>query len=112
MSKIKSLEFKCKNPCNNCPYRKDAPLQLWSKEEFDDLLKDDSQQFGNVYGCHKNNGTVCRGYLMDQDKRGFPNINLRLMLSRKNVTRDYLDKLHCKSLMYVSIEEMVKANFK
>lgn len=100
-----------KSPCNNCPYRKDAPLQLWAKEEFEDLLNSEKEQFGKIYGCHKKDGHVCVGWLMDQDKRNLPSIMLRMSLSKNNVTRKYLDSLHCKSELFESIEEMAKENY-
>lgn len=105
------MEYKCKTPCNNCPYRKDSKLQHWAREEFIQLLENDSQQFGKTYGCHKNNGTVCRGWLMMQDKNNFPSLSLRISLSKNNVDRVYLDALHCKSEMYDTVEEMIKTNY-
>jgi hypothetical protein len=93
-TEIKKLEFKCTTPCNNCPYRKDAPLQHWSEDEFKDLIKNDGDYMGTVYGCHKNNGTVCVGWLINQDERGFPSIALRLKLSKDKVSHAYLNKLH------------------
>lgn len=111
MCKYIEFDFKATQPCNNCPYRKDAPLQLWDRYEFTKLLAQDKLQFGSIYGCHKNNGNVCVGWLMNQDERGFPNLNLRIKLSNENITHEYLDSLHCKSERYKSIEEMVKANF-
>lgn len=100
-----------KSPCNDCPYRKDAPLQLWAKEEFEDLLRSEQDQLGKVYRCHKKDGHVCVGWLMDQDKRHFPSIMLRISLSKNNVTREYLDSLNCKSDLFDSIEEMSKENY-
>ena len=102
----------CKiSPCNNCPYRKDAPLQHWSKEEFINLLNTEKDFFGAVFGCHKKDGSVCVGWLMNQDKRGFPSLALRVSLTKNNVTKEYLENLKCKSPMYDSVEEMCYANF-
>lgn len=105
------MEFCKVSPCNNCPYRKDAPLQYWSPLEYNDLLANEKSQFGSVYGCHKNDGNVCVGWLMNQDKRNFPSIALRMALSSKGIKREYLDSLHCKSEQYDTVEEMIKANF-
>jgi len=104
--------YGCKTPCGNCPYRKDAPLQLWKKEEFENLAHSEEQLFGRVYNCHKNNGTRCVGWLMMQDKNGFPNLTLRIDLTKFKVDREHLDSLHCRSEMYASIPEMIKANYK
>jgi hypothetical protein len=104
-------KFHCTKPCSSCPYRTSSPLQLWDKQEFIDLLENDFSLLGKVYGCHKKNGSVCIGFLMDQDNRGFPSIALRLELSRHEVSREYLDKLKSPSPLYKSIEEMIKVNY-
>lgn len=107
----KDLLFQCTSPCNNCPYRKDAPVKHWSIDEFEDLLKSEQSQLGVTYGCHKNNGTICVGWLMMQDKNRLPSIMLRMSLSSHNVTREYLDSLHCKSEMFETTNDMIHANF-
>lgn len=103
--------FECKSPCRNCPYRRDAPVAHWAKEEFEKVIEAEKSELGKVFGCHKNNGSICVGFLMNQDTRGFPSIALRLALSKHAVDRNYLDELKCKSDMYDSIEEMCRANF-
>lgn len=107
----KTLTFKCTQPCNNCPYRTDAPLRHWDKAEFEDLLESENDSLGTVYGCHKNNGSVCIGWLMKQDENGFPSIMLRIFMSRNNITRKYMDSLSSPSPLYSNVTEMVKANF-
>jgi len=105
------MKYKRTQPCNNCSYRLDAPLKLWDVEEFKDLIRNDQIFLGTTYGCHKKDGHVCVGWLIDQDNRGIPSIMLRISLSKHNITRDYMDKLHCKSPMFKSIQEMAKANY-
>lgn len=105
------MEFTGKTPCNNCPYRKDAPLKHWSRDEFTKLLNTEKALMGSVFGCHKNNGTVCKGWLMDQDKRNFPSISLRLELARQKITREYLDSLHYKGPLFESARDMCTANY-
>lgn len=106
-----SCFFKGKSPCKDCPYRVDAPLQKWDKQHFKDLLDNDRSMMGSLYLCHKNNGTACKGWLMDQDKRRFPSLHLRMKASRDNLTAGYLDSLSCKSDLYNSVEEMIEANY-
>lgn len=102
----------CKlSPCKNCPYRKDAPLRHWSIEEFKDLLAKECDYMGSVYSCHKKDGTVCTGWLMNQDKRNFPSIALRISLSKNKITRVLLDKLHCRTEMFDTVEEMCETNY-
>lgn len=78
MSEKEISLFHCTTPCGNCPYRTDAPRRLWAKEEFEDLLMNENSQFNVVYKCHKNNGGVCVGWLVDQYNRGVPSISLRI----------------------------------
>lgn len=102
----------CKlSPCKNCPYRKGAPLRHWSIEEFKDLLAKERDYFGSLYGCHKQDDTTCTGWLMNQDKRGFPSIALRMSLSKNKINRDLLDNLRCKSEQYDTVEEMCFTNY-
>lgn len=103
--------FHCTKPCDNCPYRIDAPLKLWDKSEFEKLLNSETEQFGKVYNCHKSNGSVCVGWLMKQDENRFPSIALRIALSTHKVTRKYLDKLKSPVALYKDVKEMIKANF-
>lgn len=107
----KTLLFNCKQPCNNCPYRTDAPLKLWDKSEFETLLNSETDQLGNVYSCHKNNGSVCVGWLMKQDENNFPSIMLRIALSKHKVTREYLDALKSPAPLYKTVKQMIRANF-
>lgn len=108
-AKKMSLEFKSNTPCNDCPYRKDAPRAKWHYAEFKKLLENDDQQFGPVYGCHKKNDSVCVGWLMDQKSRNFPCLNLRILLMKRKTTARWLETLTSPSAMYRSVKEMVKA---
>jgi hypothetical protein len=103
--------YKRTEPCTTCPYRKDAPLQLWSIYEFKKLLKHDKDFFGAIYGCHKKDGHTCVGWLIDQEKRGLPSLALRIDLGKNGVTREYLESLQPLGEHYRSIEEMVYANY-
>jgi hypothetical protein len=103
--------FSGTQPCKSCPYRKDAPLALWDKSEFDSLLVEDKMQFGKTFKCHKNDGSCCKGWLINQENRGLPNINLRMQLFKAGITREYLESLTCKVPMFETIEEMAEANF-
>jgi hypothetical protein len=112
--KDKDVRFALKSPCNNCPYRMDAPLQLWDKIEFKKLLEYErvpSEQFEKqtAYGCHKKNGNYCAGWVMQQIQRGMPSIPLRLALLK--APKNYVEELHCESEMFDNVEEMCYANY-
>lgn len=103
--------FEATKPCGNCPYRKDAPLKLWHKEEFQKLLASENQEFGAVYKCHKNNGSVCVGWLMKQKENGCPSISLRLALIKAGNIGDYLKKLSSPAPLYRNVKAMIRANY-
>ncbi len=106
-----NLHFKHKSPCTSCPYSKDAKLRHWGVSEFIALLKTEKDYMGTVYACHKKNGSVCIGWLIQQNKNNFPSIMLRLKLTRENISRDYLDSLTCKSELFSSVQEMTLENY-
>lgn len=103
--------YKGTSPCANCPYRKDAPLRLWAIEEYRTLLEQDKEQFGKLYSCHKKNGTVCKGWLINQDIRNHPNLMLRISFIKNKITRKYLDKLKSVKPMFNTVEDMCFANY-
>ncbi len=98
-------------PCATCPYQKSAKLQLWNKSEFVRLLEMEKDFMGTIYGCHKKDGSVCRGWLIDQDKRNFPSLSLRISLSKNNVNRKYLDSLQSEEPLFDTVEEMCLTNY-
>lgn len=59
-------------PCGSCPYRRDVPSGIWSKEEYDKLLKYDGEtweQSPAVFMCHQRDGCLCGGWLACHDPR-------------------------------------------
>lgn len=74
-------------PCGSCPYRTDVPVGTWHRSEFENLLANDrSEMGGNVFGCHRfrlrpEEADVCAGWYLDQQRRGYPSIRLRLLLT-------------------------------
>jgi len=102
--------FSGKSPCRDCPYRKDAPLAKWDKSHFDDLKASQSDFWGKTYKCHKNNGSACKGWLIDQWRHNLPSIALRITMSNLKPSPNYLKSLFCKSELYGSIDEMCEAN--
>lgn len=103
--------FRRSRPCQNCPYRTDAPLQLWAVEEFENLVANEGAELGTFYNCHKNDGCVCVGWLMKQDQAGLPSIRLRMSLSRHKVPVAYLDGLNSPADLYPDVLSMCRANY-
>jgi hypothetical protein len=82
-----------KTPCANCPYRKDAPLQLWEKSHFEEVIQSENAEYGlgAVFYCHKHTdkSMLCGGWLLTQKTRNIPNTYLKLLMLKKWVTLDY-----------------------
>lgn len=99
-------------PCGSCPYLRSTPVGLWDQAEFDNLRKQDADPMaGKTFGCHLRDGSLCRGWLADQKRRGVPSIRLRLALcfdERAGETFSAVDEKDPD--LYASIEEMCEAN--
>lgn len=105
-------------PCKSCPYRKDATIELWQKVEFEDLLKSEERFMGAIYGCHKyrfrpkTEVAMCAGWFLDQKKRGYPSIALRMSLMVSGLDADQIDALVTDGghRLYSSVKAMCAAN--
>ena len=99
-------------PCATCPYSRSAPLGLWDASEFEQLVEMDRDELhGAIFGCHKKDGSLCRGWLADQKRRGEPSIQLRLKLARDPSAVDTFEAVDENDpVLYDSIAEMVEAN--
>lgn len=109
------LRFDRRAPCASCPYRTDAPLGLWSREEFEDLLASDRTQMGTLYGCHeyrkrRDQAQVCVGWLLDQRERNVPSLMLRMVLLQNPQARACYAESESPVPLYDSIEEMCAQN--
>lgn len=94
-------------PCDNCPWRKDAPRRHWHAGEFLDVAGTMGQNFGPMMGCHKSKDgapLVCSGYLLTE---GTNNFNVRLALSQEKLT---LPKNPRKLPLFSSFRAMCRAN--
>lgn len=111
MSPTEIIERK---PCATCPYRQDAPRELWQRVEFEGVLAND-HEWGAVYGCHKYQRkdpvSLCAGWLLDQRRRNFPNFNLRMMFLRRPQLAETAENLSTGDAeLFESIEDMCIAN--
>lgn len=113
-----------KSPCKSCPYRKDSRIALWHPREFLNLLKQDAclpdtdLSLGVLFGCHEYNKRPpeehrpCAGWLLDQKKRGVPNLNLRMALGRPAVLACFEAVSAGGLKLYKTLAEMCKVNLK
>jgi len=104
-------------PCENCPYRMDAPRGHWSREEFEGVLGCEHTQLGSTYACHKQQDLTpeergfCAGWLLDQKKRNLPSLKLRLELIRDVTAVHALKHVSAEGIpMFPTIKAMCRAN--
>lgn len=104
-------------PCENCPYRKDAPRRYWNRAEFVGVLESEQAQLGKIYSCHKHAALpesergFCAGWLLNQKKRGCPSIALRIALMRDPEDAQVLDRVNADGLeMFATVKAMCRAN--
>lgn len=106
-----------KRPCENCPYRIDAPRKLWHRTEFENVLAAEVSDLGTIFSCHKEVALppekrgFCAGWLLDQKKRAVPSIALRLSLMKDADSGPALDAVNGKGLrLFKTVEAMCAAN--
>lgn len=98
-----------KSPCKSCPYRKRVNLGVWHKDHFEDLIKYENDLIGKVYECHQKDGSLCRGYLLDQRNRDYSCTALRIQARFNKGLFDYIESLQADEEMY-DVFDMVEAN--
>ena len=112
------MKWDIESPCKSCPYRKDSPLALWDRYEFENLLKHDADPMqGAVFGCHatrhrpREEQGPCAGWLLDQKRRGTPSIQLRLRLMRNEEAGHCYENVSEGGLeLYETLQEMCEVN--
>jgi hypothetical protein len=107
-----------KAPCETCPYRRSVRTEHWHAAEFIELLRHDAHAFaGRRFGCHSadkqpyEESHPCVGWLLDQRRREYPSLMLRLRMSHSKELGRYACELDEDGLdLYDSIHEMCRAN--
>jgi len=97
-------------PCNDCPWRKDAPKEHWHPDHFHEIAESCRNDGINTMLCHKSKAEgcttdfVCAGWVAAQ---GTESIGVRLLILQGKVdpSKDYSGghKLY-------TFDQMLKAN--
>jgi hypothetical protein len=62
-----------RQPCPQCPYRRDVPSGVWSHEEYEKLRRYDAETFDQPFsgfGCHAKPEFFCHGWAVVHTSRG------------------------------------------
>lgn len=94
-----SVEAPAPAPCGSCPYRRDVPPGVWTRDEYEKLPPFDAEtgdQPASVFLCHQQNGRVCAGWAGCHDM--YESLGLRMALAMGIATEETYDAI----LDYVS----------
>lgn len=103
-----------RRPCENCPWRLDAPRGYWHPQHFVDIWKNCQDDGLHVMLCHKSTA------LPEEDRRalpcqgwirvlGFNAIGVRLLVIRGQATREEVEDAKGPEL-FRSFAAMLRAN--
>ena len=108
--------LKVRRPCDNCPWRVDAPRGYWDPQHFVDIWKNCQDDGGNVMLCHKANNLPggaksldappCQGWIRVM---GFSAIGVRILVMTGRVSNDEVEDRDGPKL-FKSFAAMLRAN--
>jgi hypothetical protein len=104
---------RCRRPCGNCPWRKDAPREYWDAEHFREIWRNCQDDGLHQMACHKSRPDapaarqiICQGWVRVM---GYDAIGVRIALLRGRVTLTEIEDLSGLEL-FETFEEMLLAN--
>ena len=103
---------RCRKPCNDCPWRKDAPPGHWHPDHFHSIWRTCQDDGTHIMQCHKSKPESeqilpCQGWVRVV---GDEAIGVRIGLFKGTITREELaDRAGVGVTLYASFEEMVRA---
>ena len=105
---------KLRRPCENCPWRVDAPRGYWDPQHFVDIWRNCQDDGLHTMLCHKSNALAaedrgdipCQGWIRVM---GFDAIGVRLLVMRGQATHEEVqDKAGPK--LFPTFTAMLRAN--
>ena len=114
-----STTYDRREPCANCPFRKDAKLAYWHPAEYlmlGRIERTEGELGDKTFGCHKDKALpredveVCIGWLLHQRKRGVPSVSLRIQLATIPELLTQFEESEPGGELYESISELVRVN--
>lgn len=79
-------------PCVSCPYRRDVPSGIWSRQEYEKLPPFDNEtgfQPPSAFFCHQQDGRLCAGWVGTHDMDD--SLGLRMVASLGMASEEELD---------------------
>jgi hypothetical protein len=104
---------RCRRPCGNCPWRKDAPTEYWDAGHFREIWVNCQDDGLHVMACHYASQVaapadkpICQGWVRVM---GFAAIGVRIAFVKGRVTEREIEDREGPEL-YESFEAMLRAN--
>jgi len=97
------------HPCGSCPYRRDTPSGMWTRDEYEKLPPFDRptwEQPPSAFFCHQQTGELCAGWVGCHDMDG--SLGLRLAAACDAITPAQYDEALdyvCKVPLWASGQE-------
>jgi hypothetical protein len=101
--------IKIRRPCENCPWRVDAPRGYWDPSHFEEIWKNCQDDGMNQMACHKSTAErplPCQGWVRVM---GFRAIGVRLLVMRDHVSEAEVADRDGPAL-FPSFAAMLRAN--
>ena len=106
--------MKLRRPCENCPWRVDAPRGYWDPQHFVDIWRNCQDDGLNIMLCHKSNAAPkekrpeipCQGWIRVM---GFSAIGVRILVMRNQVTMEEVEDTAGPEL-FPTFVKMMRAN--
>ena len=105
---------KLRRPCENCPWRVDAPRGYWDPQHFIDIFRNCQDDGLNIMLCHKSGALPkeqrpdipCQGWIRVM---GFNAIGVRILVMRNQVTMEEVEDTAGPEL-FPTFVKMMRAN--
>lgn len=111
-----SSSAKLRKPCDNCPWRVDAPRQYWDPQHFIDIANNCRGDGMNVMMCHKSTAMPgggrnpqappCQGWIRVV---GYAAIGVRILVMTGKVTDEEVNDRSPPEL-FPTFDAMLRAN--
>lgn len=105
---------KLRRPCENCPWRVDAPRGYWDPQHFVDIFRNCQDDGLNIMLCHKSGAlpkeqrpdVPCQGWIRVM---GFSAIGVRILVMRNQVSMEEVEDTAGPKL-FATFVKMLRAN--
>lgn len=110
------MSEKLRRPCDNCPWRKDAPRQYWDSQHFIDIWRNCQDDGQHVMLCHKSNNLPkgakdpnappCQGWIRVM---GFQAVGVRILAMTGKISVEEVEDRDGPEL-FKTFAAMLRAN--